>query len=65
MNKAHVICYNDSIEFIFFGTDSDARLKLEQLAKEEYEQGYTSYYKDYNDYVDSHYWHIRLVESNL
>jgi hypothetical protein len=65
MNKAHVICCNDSTEFVFFGTDEDAKLKLAQLALDDYVRRYTSSFKEYDDYRDRLHWHIRLVESNL
>jgi len=61
---AYVICSNDYPEFVHPGPNSEARAKLEELAKEHYD---THKWDDqgrpwtFTEYSHIYYWHIHEV----
>lgn len=74
--EAHVICCNDMVEFVFVGPIEKAREKLEERAKQYYEQtgggprwkserltpGKLSDDEVYKWYRHRCYWHIHTVK---
>lgn len=69
--KAHVICCNDSVEFVVLYDEEKAKAKLEQLARNDFNrQPYgwtigTSHIgtdAEWKAYRHRCYWHIHTVE---
>lgn len=63
---AHVICCNDSVEYVFNGAEEDAMKKLEELSRLDWERRYRGIaeYRNFADYRRTLYWHIHTVPSN-
>ena len=62
MKKAHVICCNDSVEFVVVGSEHEA--ELEKLAlRDNHFRRYDI--KNRTDYDNRYYWHIHTVDSNI
>lgn len=71
-DEAHVICCNDSPEFVFVGKEEPARLRMRLLADAYYKQTggkahwtqemkWSSSDTPYGAYRQRCYWHIRTV----
>ena len=62
MNKAHVICCNDSIEYVVLDNEEQALIKLEEIARGKYEKFYKWEFEDYEEYRKRLYWHLHTVK---
>lgn len=64
MIQAHVICCNDSVEYVFIGTEQHAQDKCNEMRDETYKTQYVTYSgnSDYEDYCCNHFWHIHSVD---
>jgi hypothetical protein len=69
---AHVICCNDSVEYVVLGSLMRANEKMEELARAMYERQGEAHWRDqmrystakspYAAFRDRCYWHIHTVE---
>lgn len=65
--KAHVICNNDSVEHVVFGTEAEAEAELERIEGEHM----STYLKHQGDSPQSreayqrNYWHIHTVAASF
>ena len=62
MKQAHVICCNDSVEFVCFGLKDEAEITMLGLRDHHFRR-YDI--KNRTDYDNQYYWHIHTVESNM
>ena len=59
--KAHVICCNDSVEFVVVGSSMDAEDKMDVLSAQHRAKYFDNYYVT-EEYKDIHFWHIHTVD---
>jgi hypothetical protein len=67
--KIYVICCNDSIEYVFQGTEEQALEKMKQLEEKHYimrldECSYEGP-QHYREYCDRCFWHFHNPEHNI
>jgi hypothetical protein len=60
--QAHIVCCNDSTEFVVLGGEKKANDKLKSLRKEHYEKNKWSF-PDFKEYKQRCYWHLHDVEA--
>lgn len=62
MIQAHVICCNDSIEYVFIGQKHSAETKCREMRDRAYKKQYDANPNpSYEDYCHSQYWHVHSV----
>lgn len=67
--EAHVICNNDSVEFVFIGPLEEAEKKRAELKEKDFQRYIWAYGKPCGEEVvrlahdQSCYWHIHTVEA--
>jgi len=61
---AHVICCNDSVEFVVIDNEVAAKDKIQELAEENYVRNRWNF-KSYEEYRKIYYWHIHSVGVSL
>ncbi len=61
MSTAHVICCNDSVEYVVVDDEAAAEIKKDELSKRDYDTRYKWTYPTYEEYKHTLYWHIHSV----
>lgn len=59
---AHVICCNDSVEFVVLNDEAKAKTKLEELRTDYYAR-HKWHFKNEAEYRIRCYWHIHTVKA--
>lgn len=58
---AHVICCNDSVMAVTFGTEEQAEAAMEPFIEADYRR-YLGHFKDGVEYLSRMYWHVHTVK---
>lgn len=62
--KAHVICYNDGIEYVVIGSEEKALNIMSKLRAENYNRNKWNFESE-EEYNNTYYWHIHTVGADI
>lgn len=60
--KAHVVCYNDSVEHVVIGSEHFAKGKMHQLRDADFYKRVACADPDVKNYNAIYYWHLHTVD---